>query len=100
VSLSLSRSQLIHLYPCGTTLSQAEMPARVQVSRAVNLATGEEVALKRVFPQRTQRGAAPPACNLTRELAALRALRHPNVLALRDVLQQARAPVNAVCMQV
>ncbi len=64
----------------------------MQVSRAVSLATGEEVALKRVFPQRAQRGAAPPACNLARELAALRALRHPNVLALRDVLQQARAP--------
>ncbi len=62
-----------------------------QVSRAVNVATGEEVALKHVFPQRQPRGgeAALP-CNLAREQAALQALRHPNILALRDVLPQAR----------
>ena len=63
-----------------------------QVSRAVNLATGEEVALKHVFPQRQARGCAPAPCNLARELAALQALCHPNILALRAVLPQARAP--------
>ncbi|KAK9825882.1 hypothetical protein WJX81_000855 [Elliptochloris bilobata] len=59
-----------------------------EVSRAVSLATGEEVALKHVFPQRAARGCAPAPCNLARELAALQALRHPNVVALRAVLPQ------------
>lgn len=61
-----------------------------QVSRAVSLATGEEVALKHVFPQRQARGGAPAPCALARELAVLQALRHPNILALRVVLPQAR----------
>ena len=66
-----------------------------QVSRAVSLATGEEVALKHVFPQRQARGCAPAPCNLARELAALQALHHPNVLALRAVLPQVRVSADS-----
>ena len=60
----------------------------------MDLATGEEVALKHVFPQRQARGCAPAPCALARELAALQALRHPNILALRAVLPQARIAVS------
>ena len=75
-------------------------PVGWQVSRAVDLATGEEVALKHVFPQRQGRGCAPAPCNLARELAALQALRHANILALRAVLPQARAPQPTVSLGV
>ena len=51
--------------------------------------TGKAVALKQVYlkqPVRRPAGLSNPALNVLREIAALRALKHPNVVTLLDVV--------------
>lgn len=65
-----------------------------QVLRGVHRETGMPVALKHIYIQVPQRGedAATVRQRQGRELAALRAVDHPNVVRLIDVLSQAGCP--------
>ncbi|CAK0784276.1 hypothetical protein CVIRNUC_007480 [Coccomyxa viridis] len=60
-----------------------------EVQQAVHCVTGKTVALKQVYlkqPVRGPAGLSNPAQNVQREIAALRALKHPNVVTLLDVI--------------
>jgi hypothetical protein len=68
----------------------------MQVEMAVDRCSGERVAVKRVFVQAPVRGqAASDTQNPLREIAALEAARHTNVVGLLGRCRQVRPPLQS-----
>ena len=70
---------------------KSSTPVTAQVLKGEHRGNGRAVALKHVFFQALQRGqdAGQAKQKQGRELAALKAVSHPNVVQLLDVLPQA-----------
>jgi serine/threonine protein kinase len=82
--------------PTPATATPAPAARRPQVCLALERATGRHVAVKRAFLRGSSGGGGSGCCAALREAAALRAVRHPNVVRLIEAVAEVRLEGAAV----